>query len=491
MNKSIPAGTASPGALDMTLAIKSNVPEEQQTYCLAQAYMLWCLGDWSTLKKLSSKITAESEPELILYIIAAQYQLGNFDEAKQLLHSLQLDRQNKVIAAKLLISGVFNSLAKANACAFNHNAAEQNFNVALTCALPQTISQALINARATEQLAQLGLPHLVDNKKLSSFKPDALHHFTKSSQYFSHEPSLQVALAEFHQLNQQYDHAIVHWQNVSGLLNAETPQNFYDRLKDAYKSVKSFPQGNTEQEALRGDIDKHRLLAEIHKHLQPEFYFEIGVQTGKSLALAKCEAMGIDPMPILSFELPTAAKVITSSSDNFFKKQSDLLLKKSVDLCFIDGMHLFEYALRDFINVEKYSQPHSLIVIDDIFPGHPDQAKRERRTRAWTGDVWKLKEALEKYRPDLFILAIDAYPTGLLLISALDANNTTLTDTYQSILGSYTDEMPVPERINNREGAISGSSEVIFKIINSLRLARQHQTESKNIKSALNQLILQ
>jgi len=489
VNGSIPGDTATFGAIHMTLANKSNAPEEQQTYCLAQAYMLWCLGDWAALDKMSSKITAESETELILYIIAAQYQLGNFDEAKQLLHSLQLDKHNKVIAAKLLISGVFNSLAKANACTFNHNSAEQNFSLALTCALPQTISQALINARANEQLAQLGLPRLVDDIKPSSFKPDALHHFTKSSQYFSHEPSLQVALAEYHQLNEQYDRAIVHWQNVSGLLNTDTPQIFYDRLKDAYKSVKSFPQGNIEQETLRGDIDKHRLLSEIHNYLQPEFYFEIGVQTGKSLSLAKCEALGIDPMPILGFELPATAKVITSSSDSFFKKQSDLLLKKSIDLCFIDGMHLFEYALRDFINVEKYAQPHSLIVIDDISPGHPDQAKRERCTRAWTGDVWKVKTILEKYRPDLFMLAIDAYPTGLLLITALNPENTTLDDNYQSIVDEYIEIDSVPNDVLARDNSISGKSEKIKREVECLQMLRTKKAASIEIKKELTDLV--
>ncbi len=64
------------------------------------------------------------------------------------------------------------------------------------------------------------------------------------------------------------------------------------------------------------------------------------------------------------------------------------------DLCFIDGMHLFEYALRDFMNVERCAAPGAIVVIDDIFPNHPAQGQRERRTRAWTGDVWRLVETL-------------------------------------------------------------------------------------------------
>jgi hypothetical protein len=48
-------------------------------------------------------------------------------------------------------------------------------------------------------------------------------------------------------------------------------------------------------------------------------------------------------------------------------------------------MHLFEYALRDFMNVEHCAAPGAIVVIDDIFSSHPAQAERKRRTRAWTG----------------------------------------------------------------------------------------------------------
>ena len=52
----------------------------------------------------------------------------------------------------------------------------------------------------------------------------------------------------------------------------------------------------------------------------------------------------------------------------------------TLDLAFIDGMHLFEYALRDFINVERFADWSSVIVFDDMLPRNVDEAARDRHT---------------------------------------------------------------------------------------------------------------
>lgn len=449
---------------------------------IERARILWLLGDWKEL--LAEANDSNDNIELKFYKVAALYQLGSITTAKEELLKLVLTEEQKLLLIKVLVSGAYNVVGRAYACNGNYEHAEVLCKNALIYTSMASSSDALLNARVSEQFAQLGIPRLYDNIVPASFKPNAEYFFCASYKHFSHEPAQEIALAELYQLNERYEKAVVHWQGVSGLLNAATPQIYYDRLKDAYKSLKGFPQGTEEQEALFGDIDKHQLLSEIHKHLQPEFYFEIGVQTGKSLALAQCESIGIDPMPMLNIELPHTARVVTSSSDNFFATQSNLLLKKSIDFCFIDGMHLFEYALRDLINVEKYAQPSSLIVIDDIFPGHPDQAKRERCTRAWTGDVWKLKNILEKYRPDLYMLTINAYPTGLLLITALDPDNKVLDDHYYEILKQYSTDLPAMNDIN-RSGAIPGKSKAIFAVIEAIKNAKSKRQTAAFLKETL------
>ena len=41
-----------------------------------------------------------------------------------------------------------------------------------------------------------------------------------------------------------------------------------------------------------------------------------------------------------------------------------------MDLAFVDGMHLAEYALRDVLAVERFTLPTSVIVLDDMLPAH-------------------------------------------------------------------------------------------------------------------------
>ena len=83
------------------------------------------------------------------------------------------------------------------------------------------------------------------------------------------------------------------------------------------------------------------------------------------------------------------------ASDEFFAEH-DLksILGESVHLAFIDGMHLFEFALRDFINLERACSRDAVILINDCNPPDSVAAARERTTSFWTGDVWKLVLAL-------------------------------------------------------------------------------------------------
>jgi len=243
--------------------------------------------------------------------------------------------------------------------------------------------------------------------------------------------------AEIAFLQKDFAYSVVKWQNIISLMAKKTPSLYYRRLAQVYENINGFPKGNEEQESLSGIEDKHEFLKKLHSVLKPDLYLEIGVQTGKSLVLANCNAIGIDPMPMIKFPLNINHEVFKMSSDVFFETTAKSALTNGIEFSFIDGMHLFEYALRDFINVEQYSKSNTIIVIDDIFPGHPDQASRERKTRAWTGDVWKLVEILKEYRQDLTISLLDIYPTGLMIIENLDNNNSVLHENYKKIVNQY------------------------------------------------------
>ncbi|WP_334078986.1 class I SAM-dependent methyltransferase [Microbulbifer sp. M83] len=268
---------------------------------------------------------------------------------------------------------------------------------------------------------------------------------------------LLIRLAESAHQERRYDDAIRYWQSLAGVMQESMPQVYYDRLDEAYRLQDSFPLASEEEERLSGQGDKHQLLKQIHQQLKPSLYVEIGVQTGKSLLLAECEAIGIDPMPRPNIPLQENHHLLRMSSDDFFKHHADQYLSQPPDLVFIDGMHLFEYVLRDFINVERYAGPNTVVLIDDIFPGHPLQADRERCTRAWTGDVWKLAAIIEKHRSDLTVYKADVFPTGLLVIKGF--NKRSDRDSYDLKLNSeYSFSSEQLEHFIRRNGSISPES---------------------------------
>jgi hypothetical protein len=167
-----------------------------------------------------------------------------------------------------------------------------------------------------------------------------------------------------------------------------------------------------------------QVLARIHEHLRPRTYLEVGVETGLSMRLLRpgTQAIGIDPEPKLTESLPPQVKFFRQTSDEFFA-QHDARAQFGglpVDLAFIDGMHHFDAALRDFVNLERLCHRESTILIHDCFPHDRKTSQRERATDFWSGDVWRLVVLLKKHRPDLSIHTLAAPPTGLCVVRNLD-----------------------------------------------------------------------
>jgi hypothetical protein len=173
-----------------------------------------------------------------------------------------------------------------------------------------------------------------------------------------------------------------------------------------------------------------KVLERVHEHVRPATYLEVGVSRGESLRLVQPQtlALGIDPAPHLEFELSPNQQVFAQTSDEFFARPDvpALLGGKPLNMAFIDGMHHFEYALRDFINIEPLCTPDSLVFVHDCFPIDARSAARDQTTGFWSGDIWRLIVLLKQYRPDLAIHTIGTPPTGLGLITRLDPQSTVL-----------------------------------------------------------------
>jgi hypothetical protein len=183
--------------------------------------------------------------------------------------------------------------------------------------------------------------------------------------------------------------------------------------------------------------DYMSILSEFHDRLDLESYVEIGVQTGKSLALAKkdTQVIGIDPEPRISKTIKSRAKIYPMPSDDFFESYD--LFKElgttKLDLAFIDGLHHFDQALRDFINLERYANKETIILIHDCIPITRRVGSRERLTPFWTGDVWKIIPCLKKYRPDLNVHVVLTDPSGLGIVTNFDQTSTVLLDEINNI----------------------------------------------------------
>ena len=184
----------------------------------------------------------------------------------------------------------------------------------------------------------------------------------------------------------------------------------------------------------------YRVLKMLHDVLQPGTYLEIGVRNGESIVLASDDtsAYGIDPAPAIISPFGEKTTIFACTSDEFFEKfDLEKTIKKPLDLCFLDGMHLFEFVLRDFINSEALCSEGSLIAVHDTYPKNVPMASRERTTQEWCGDVFKIVLTLKKYRPDLEMLHLDSGPSGLLLVKNLNPSSTVLRDAYESILDEF------------------------------------------------------
>jgi len=183
-------------------------------------------------------------------------------------------------------------------------------------------------------------------------------------------------------------------------------------------------------------------------------------KTGES-----CDSIAVDPSfqidrPIMSGK--RVCMLFQMTSDRFFAKYSPRdLLNGPIDLAFLDGMHRFEYLLRDFSNIERHCRKNSLICLHDCLPPTLEMTVREDRGSSlstkyrgyWTGDVWKVVPILRKARPDLGIVFLDCPPTGLVICTNLDPSNEILKSNYFELVNEAVSESDDYARLKEMYGS--------------------------------------
>jgi hypothetical protein len=219
-------------------------------------------------------------------------------------------------------------------------------------------------------------------------------------------------------------------------------------------------------------------LRGLHERLAPRTYLEIGVAQGHSLALSRCRSIGIDPEFAVDQELLAPTRLFRRTSDAYFAGLERAGVcpfgRVPIDLAYIDGMHHFEYALRDFVGIERYCARHSVVAFDDVLPRDADEAARGGQPPNWAGDVFRIGPALAATRPDLGLLLVATEPTGTLLVTQLDPSSRAVQAHLDDIVREHVqpDPQSVPTEVLERTHAITAEDALALELWKGLRDAR-------------------
>ncbi|MDZ4088843.1 MAG: class I SAM-dependent methyltransferase [Tabrizicola sp.] len=187
----------------------------------------------------------------------------------------------------------------------------------------------------------------------------------------------------------------------------------------------------------------YRFLRSLHEACLFDWYLEVGCRSGESFAPVRSKTVAVDPFFQAEINIigkKPALHVFQATSDDFFA--SGFLARNDIrlGLAFLDGMHLFEFLLRDFIHTEAAMAPSGVILLHDCVPYGPGMTTRDLARLpkgSWTGDVWKLIPILQRWRPELTLTTLDCRSTGLVCVSGLDPANRVLADSYDRILAEF------------------------------------------------------
>lgn len=200
-------------------------------------------------------------------------------------------------------------------------------------------------------------------------------------------------------------------------------------------------------------VDYIQFISQLSAKRKTKIYLEIGVEAGRLLSAVHSEiAIGVDPQFNISANVASNKSHVVlhrMTSDTFFADTKAIAsMGGQPSLVFLDGLHNFEFLIRDLHNAEACCNENSLIFMHDCLPLNAAMAQRDLSVARklsensafpdyWTGDVWKVIPILQKYRPDLRLVCVDCPPTGLVGVTNLNPRNRLLKDKYFEIIDEF------------------------------------------------------
>ena len=126
---------------------------------LERCRIMWQTGDWDGIKELDRE-TLEHHPDrakLALLSAAAHQQTGSIEESRSWLTLAREWGCSKQLMSQIMISGVFNTLARASFAAGQQERAQLHFEESMRCGAPKGNLAELTSARIATQTPQLQL----------------------------------------------------------------------------------------------------------------------------------------------------------------------------------------------------------------------------------------------------------------------------------------------------------------------------------------------
>jgi hypothetical protein len=158
------------------------------------------------------------------------------------------------------------------------------------------------------------------------------------------------------------------------------------------------------------------IQSELDRFANPR-YLEVGIFDGRVFTRVRASTkVAVDPHIRISklrrtvLGMRNGVSFHEVPSDDFF---GSLDPNTKFDVVFVDGLHLYEQALRDTENALAHLAGSGVVLMHDCNPSAAAVADRdpavaaEAGHAAWCGDVWKAVVHLRATRPDLSVQVID------------------------------------------------------------------------------------
>lgn len=172
-------------------------------------------------------------------------------------------------------------------------------------------------------------------------------------------------------------------------------------------------------------MDRLFFLKKIFRKKKFKTYLEIGVFRGRVFfSVPAYNKIAVDPefqfsasKKIKKFFRRVSnlwAKFYEKTSDDFFiEDASKLFQKNKIDVCLVDGMHEYSFALRDIENSLNFLQDNGVVLVHDCNPVSKEASvsfeeyKNRGFVKDWNGDTWKAIVHLRSLRDDVNVFVLD------------------------------------------------------------------------------------